>query len=258
MKTIAYLILPLLFMACVNKATENTPTEPQQATFELHEDRVNCVITAAVPDVQGDLQSTTLVRQAVGEWFDEALGGCYDGDPCDMQALVDFYGKAKTDSLKAALEDPNPYVEVEFEATMTKAFETDRIVTYTLEKYVGLGGAHPVSFSEGATFRKTDGRRLGWDIVKRDKTVELNEILKNSLMQYVGTDNEEELTTLTFIENIYGIPLTNTPPFFLDNGLVFVYQQYEIAAYAMGMPTDTIPYKEIKPLLTHTAQQLIP
>ena len=252
------LCLSALLWACGNKTAPAgddfsltaTDTPTRTVKYELHEDGVNSVVTAEAP---GDCPWS----RAVGEWLDEALGGYYDGDPRDMQALVDTYGKAWADTLRAAVEEFEPEMEVEYEATATKTYETDRIVTYTLEKYIGLGGAHPVSFSEGATFRKSDGRRLGWDIFRRAMSWELNEMIKKSLMAYFGTEDEEELTNLTEIENIYSIPLPKTPPFVLDNGLVFIYQQYEIAAYAYGMPNDTIAFGQIMPMLTHSTQQLI-
>ena len=44
----------------------------------------------------------------------------------------------------------------------------------------------------------------------------------------------------------------------MENGVGFIYQQYEIAAYAMGMPNDTIPYERIKPFMTEWSKRLIP
>jgi hypothetical protein len=39
--------------------------------------------------------------------------------------------------------------------------------------------------------------------------------------------------------------------------VTFVYQPYEIAPYAVGMPAFTIDFKEIRPYLTVTAQKLL-
>ena len=43
------------------------------------------------------------------------------------------------------------------------------------------------------------------------------------------------------------IPLPSWQPFPSKDGLVFTYQQYEIAPYAAGMPAFTIPYEDIAP-----------
>ena len=254
MKKTALLFLSLLFLACGSKTENgNTIVEPSTdaALYDLHEDGVNCVITAEQP---GDTQWSL----AVGEWLDECLGGYYDGDPRDLKALVAFYGQAKADSLRTASDDSYPDMEMEYEAAMTKAYETDHFVTYTLSTYIGLGGAHPLSNEEGATFRKSDGRRIDWNIVRKDMTVELNELLKASLMDYLGVANEEDMEPYLDGTDIYNLPLPKTPPYLLENGMAFIYQQYELMSYAMGMPADTIGYERIRPLLTHTAQQLLP
>ena len=66
----------------------------------------------------------------------------------------------------------------------------------------------------------------------------------------------EELDNVLFLES-GTIPFPAWTPFPGENGLVFTYQQYEIAAYAAGMPNFTIPYDEILPYLTPEAKLLI-
>lgn len=194
---------------------------------------------------------------AVGEWLDEALGGFYTGDVRDLQQLVDFYGKAMSDTLSERAKEVGPYMYLEYEAKMEKAWENDLVVTYTLQTYQGLGGAHPSSGFEGATFRKSDGRRLGWDIVSRRFQYELSDLIVKSLKNYLEVESDEELIELLGEDKFYGLPLPRTSPYMMENGLVYIYQQYELLAYAYGMPSDVIPYETIKPLLTGWAQRLV-
>lgn len=273
MKNTTLLLLSLLLLACGNKTGNGSATTPDASaqgstttpgtsaqgsasadgaiTFDLHQDHINCTISA---EPTGD----TPWSPAVGEWLDERLGGCFDGDPRDLAALVDFYGKAKADTLRAAQKDALPDAELGFDAVMTKAYETDHIVTYTLSSFISLGGAHPLTLEEGATFRKSDGRRLDWNIVRKAMDMELNSLLRKSLMDYFGVASEEDLEPYLSGTDIYDIPLPHTPPYLLENGLAFIYQQYELTGYAMGMPADTIGYERIKPLLNHSIQRLIP
>ena len=53
------------------------------------------------------------------------------------------------------------------------------------------------------------------------------------------------------------IPLPAWTPYPTEEGLAFVYQQYEIASYAAGMPAFTLPYEDIAPWLTADARQLL-
>jgi hypothetical protein len=170
---------------------------------------------------------------------------------------VQFYGLIKSDSLRSLLDYPNPDVELEYEAIMKKEYETESFVTYTLSSYIGLGGAHPLNIEEGATFRKSDGRRLDWNIFRITKRMELDEMIRSSLMDYLDVTNEEDMEPYLPGTDIYAIPLPHTPPYLLENGVAFIYQQYEIMSYAMGMPADTITYERMMPLLTCNAQKLI-
>ena len=263
-KTIYLLLLASLMLACSNtneKATVatndntvttdgNTVATADSIVFSFEDEKTVCSIKTDVP-------APTLAL-SVGEWLDEQLGGYYTGDARDTQALIDFYGRAWNDTLRAAAEEYNNGVPMEYEATVTKDYETDKVVTYVMNTYLGLGGAHPTSRCVGVTFRKSDGRRLGWEIVRGYFSYYLSDMIRTRLMTYFGASTEEELEQMMPDTSIYSIPLPQTPPFFTEEGVMFIYQQYEIAAYAMGMPSDVIPYAELKPYLTSWAQALLP
>ena len=44
-----------------------------------------------------------------------------------------------------------------------------------------------------------------------------------------------------------------TSPYFTADGIVFTYQQYEIAPYAAGQPSFTLSYKDVASYLTKEA-----
>ena len=264
MKKLLFLFcVPLLIVACGkapaeqasegNKASEgNEVVEGYEAgkavRYEFDEKRLRCCVVAETPEAP--------LREAVGEWLCEVLGGYYEGDVNDLQTMVDFYGHAMTDTLRKELVDIRPEAEVAFEATMEKAYETDVLVTYTYSTYYNLGGAHPTSSEEGATFRKSDGRRLTWDVIRRDRQYQFSQLLIEHLKDYFGMA-ENELMQVLGEQTYFNPPLPRTPPLFYENGMVFVYQQYEIGSYAMGMPGDTIAYERIAPLLTASARRLV-
>ena len=66
----------------------------------------------------------------------------------------------------------------------------------------------------------------------------------------------DELKESLFIEDGF-IPLPSWPLYPSDEGLNFVYHQYEIASYAEGMPSFTVPYADIEPFLTPAARELL-
>ena len=74
-------------------------------------------------------------------------------------------------------------------------------------------------------------------------------------------ENEEQITDAQlndylFIENGI-IPLPSSSPYLAKDGVHFIYQQYEIGPYAMGLVSFTVPLDKIKPYLTAEALKLL-
>lgn len=226
--------------------------ETDTVFYSYEDDRISCSIVALVP-VDG-------VDEEFNEWLGKELGGGYKGDRGGLQALVDYYGEAHVDTLRSTLEDGVPdYAELSYEAVMDKIYESDKVVTYALTVYLDFGGAHPLTRETGATFSKEDGKHMTWDIVRSDRRAELNDVLKDMLKTYFDAGSDRELMdVLQGVKSVSELPLPSTPPYMTETGYVVIYQQYEIAPYAMGMPGDTIPYNTLKPYLTEQAQELIP
>ncbi len=221
-------------------------------TFSFAGADVTSDIVAMVPEKN--------VRRAVSEWLDESLGGTFDGDKEDMGAIVGHYGNMYVDTLNSISSQGVPdYAELSYYARMDKIYETDKVVTYGLTIDIDLGGAHPLSKELGATFSKADGKRLTWDnMVKKDGTTGVKNVVKRMLKNYFNAKTDAELMKIVQdMKDASSIPLPRTAPYMMENGFVLIYQQYEIAAYAAGMPGDTIPYKTMKPYLTDEVRKLI-
>ncbi len=160
-----------------------------------------------------------------------------------------------------------------------KMEESDSYVTYLSNTEGFLGGAHGFATSTGITFRKSDGKQLGYhseynkakEVFEiKDQTLfsnpdspQLAALLKEGVKSYFQ-EFDQEVTTdqqlkdmLMGVDDVNRIPLPNNPPLFTKNGLCFTYQQYEIAAYAAGMINFDISYDKIRPYLTKEAAEVI-
>ena len=230
---------------------EAAVAETDTVFYSADDDRISCNIVALVP-VDG-------VDGEFNEWLSKELGGGYKGDRGGVQGLVDYYGEAHTDFLRSILKGGVPdYAELSYDATMDKIYESDKVVTYALTITLDLGGAHPTTRETGATFSKENGKRLTWDIVRGDQKEKLNEVVKDMLKAYFNAKSDKELMgNLQGVKSVSNLPLPSTPPYMTEKGYVFIYQEYEIAPYAAGMPGDTIPYNTLKPCITEQAQKLI-
>ena len=240
----------LMALAGCKHGGAGTCGDADSLCYRQHSDTLSCdiVLRVAPKDIQPQ----------VNRWISDQLWGEYTGPTDDLQTLIDAYGKGICDSLREAYRW-FPVEDLAYSATMQTLYETPHAVTYLLNSYVYLGGAHPSSMSEGATFDKTDGSLLGWDMVRPECQAELKNLLKQGIMDYFESDDEAfVLDMLLEVDSFDGLPLPQSNPYLTETGVAFLYQQYEIACYAAGMPSGIIAYDQIEPLLTDRAKVLLP
>ena len=200
------------------------------------------------------------VNEAIVEQLNESFGGGYEGSYSDVDSMGRYYLAHYMQEMKEfrdEFETPMPY---ERSLSAICSFETDDFVTIDVQTYEYSGGAHGGTTSYGLTFRKSDGRQMGKNTLNNivgDE--EWSDMVKQQLMEYFDVKTEEELhDNLQLTPDYFPyIPLPQTEPCFTEKGLVFTYQQYEIACYAAGMPSFVIPYDKLKKYLNRTGRQLL-
>ena len=212
-----------------------------------------------------------ILVNAIREYISESLGisyagemennmqGSYSGDLGDGQKMIDYYFDLKYKEFKNAHDEMAEHMQGDVPTYVSETeihylYETDKFVTYEMKKYEDMGGAHGGTFISGMTFRKSDGRRVEWDLF----TKSMQDVIKKGLKKYFEVNTDEELENSLSLENTYLLPLPATPPVFTKEGVLFTYQQYEIAAYAAGLPSFIVPYNEAKSLMNTTGKNLLP
>lgn len=209
------------------------------------------------------------VVNAVREFISEQLGGSYEGRLDDGQALLHHYGDSIRNYLLA--EHENDQTDMDEEAingyyrdiVIMKAYETPRLVTFTYDEDIYLNGAHGSHATYGMTFRKSDGRRFGPDMLHGVYSEEMYSLIKDGLKQYftdmaqdsVNTDEKLKEFILTD-DDVNFLPLPNHAPYITAEGVNFIYQPYEISFYAAGMPQFVVPLSDMQRFFTVTAQRM--
>ena len=217
-----------------------------------------CILYDAPVDRSGELSL------AVGEYFSEVMGGSYEGDCLDFASAAQYYfdrrlGEAREffrEYLEASEmgDRPGCYDRIEF----AKVAETDKFVSFRYSEYSYSGGAHGTTLYSGVTFRKSDARRIGWDVVAPDVySEELQMLIAAGLREYWGLSEKDNLKEYLFDSAAWSVPLPVCPPVFEPEGVRFIYNEYEIASYASGRPTFVVPYERIEPLMMVTARRLL-
>ena len=196
----------------------------------------------------------------IREWMSEQMGGTYEGSLENGQKMMEHYKSETLKDFQSSIIPDMPAVEgisCYKEHYFAKSEETDRYVTYYYAQEGYAGGAHGWHIALGQTFRKSDGRRIDYDIFREELKDELAELVKDNIFtQYFESDKNDMENLLTMENNDY-FPLPVSSPYFTADGVVFTYQQYEIAAYAAGLPSCVITYDLIEPFLTQAGRELV-
>lgn len=219
----------------------------------------------------------------IGTYEEDRLFPAFGGESDDTHALMEYYrGKSLETIGQLSQEDFDERVKtikeeeglseaemeeilsgmpgLEYDFSLLKNRETDRYVIFLSEDYFYLGGAHGgITGCGGLTFDKKDGH-LVERFLELSSLKALQPLLRKGLTDYFTDDGEQVtpdlLDDFLFLESGI-IPFPSWTPFPSEDGLVFTYQQYEIAAYAAGMPSFTLPYDDILPYLTPEAKELL-
>lgn len=212
-------------------------------------------------------------------------GAAFDGDPKNLKGICQFYSKAVFDIVekesKKEAESTAEYIyddeslteadrqsqlsnipSYEEDVKLEKTDETASYIVFCESSFGYRGGAHGGMAGYGyIIFDKATGKQVT-SLLKPGAAKGMQKLLKAGLKSYFNENGEDVKTDQQLMECLmiegsriplpqgHGISLTK-------NGLLFVYAQYEIAAYAAGMPSFVIPYDKVKTYLTDDAKAVL-
>ena len=250
-----------------------------KAVLPVAKDSVSQVIRDSLVNIIGNS-----IRSYQGSQMEDSkpLIAKYNGDEKDAKSMLDYYCKAVSKLLNSqAKEDYDEKVKYweedttltdeqrkefkesvtpwDYSMDVTKTSEDSTFVVFNDTEYAYIGGAHGGVFGWGGiTFRFSDGSIVK-DFLKDNVVKDMQPLLKKGLKEYFNENADEKIKTdqqlmeqLMLPEESKGlIPLPAWTPFPDEKGkgLVFTYQQYEIACYAVGMPSFVLTWEELKPFL---------
>lgn len=250
-----------------------------KAVLPVAKDSVSQVIRDSLVNIIGNS-----IRSYQGSQMEDTkpLIAKYSGDEKDAKSMLDYYSKAVSKLLNSqAKEDYDERVKYwdedttlteeqrkefkegvtpwDYSMDVTKTSEDSTFVVFNDTEYAYIGGAHGGVFGWGGiTFRFSDGSIVK-DFLKDNVLKDIQPLLKKGLKEYFNENADEKITTdqqlmeqLMLPEESKGLiplPAWTPSPDEKGKGLVFTYQQYEIACYAVGMPSFVLSWDELKPFL---------
>lgn len=207
----------------------------------------------------------------------------FEGNPDDTEALLGYYkdqtlaqiGKLSQDDAdereRYVREDEELSEEQKaeilsnipswgYDFKLEKIIDTTAYVVFQSLNYIYMGGAHGGVTGEGfLTFDKKTGQQVK-QMLDPACVGEIQPLLIKGLTGYYAECgyqmSEEELKQHLMLEGDL-IPLPAWALYPTTDGLNFVYQQYEIASYADGMPSFTLPVEDVQAWLTPEAKAIL-
>lgn len=250
-----------------------------KAVLPVAKDSVSQVIRDSLVNIIGNS-----IRSYQGSQMEDSkpLIAKYNGDEKDAKSMLDYYSKAVSKLLNSqAKEDYDERVKYweedttlteeqrkefkegvtpwDYSMDVTKTSEDSTFVVFNDTEYAYIGGAHGGVFGWGGiTFRFSDGSIVK-DFLKDNVLKDMQPLLKKGLKEYFNENADEKIKTDQQLmenlqlsgenDNLIPLPAWMPCPDEKGKGLVFTYQQYEIACYAVGMPSFVLSWEELKPFL---------
>ena len=267
--TVLSVLIVCVFFACQKKGQQGqelqkVPKLKKEATLviETYTDSarkkvgpIECTsaITVDYP-TKGNKYLLNSIREWIIDWtyandsisFDDPVAILKDYNNNSMKELISMAEEIVSDGNPNNNEREMGYAQ---EMNIKKIYENDILVTYIVTTYGYWGGAHGGASAWGTTFRKSDGKVLD-HIFRNDKLTEVQKMITEDLKKYFEVNSREELREHLFVdEYATEVPMPQADPYIENDSIVFTYQQYEIGAYAIGMPGAKIAINDLRDML---------
>jgi len=143
---------------------------------------------------------------------------------------------------KNDFQESNLVWEASFDGEIT--FQSTEVVCIAFSSFSFTGGAHGNTNITLYNFNPQTGNILKFDEIFNDKKG-FTELVKRFFKKETGLENENDYED-AFFGNDFSLPENIG---FNNNGIIILYNVYEIASYAQGVTEFTIPYKDVNEFL---------
>lgn len=244
------------------------------------DNNIECKITIAYPKgddsltagiqrfIAGELASLYLPRNNSDEESEANKYPIYNGNLEDGQQLVDYYGNAVMTYLAEMREEWKEYADkgtpvppLSQKIDIQVKDVTLEFITYSITDDNYLGGAHR-SFTQYCRNISIETGEPVDNILNAGKLRDMRPVLRKNILQCLKTSGIDNVTDSTMDNYVILpddglIPLPAHTPWIENDSLHFIYQQYEIASYAVGQIDFKVAVKDMKPYLTKEAVKIL-
>ena len=197
---------------------------------------------------------------SAGAWYKNALFKTFSDADNSASGSIEQYLKDDTEEylkhykaeidtmLKNDLisdEERTPSLNYENDLNANALYNNNGYLVLDVGSYMYTGGAHGLEGRSMICFDMTQKKEMQLtDIISID-SVSLQKLVEKNFRTMSGLKASQPLNEILFENKLPA----NDNFYFTNKGIGFVYQPYEVAAYAMGMIYVFIPYTDVKQYL---------
>ena len=229
------IIISIGFNACVEEPhlifSESNQFYQKNANIEIN-----------IPIAEGDTETAKLINSKIENHIANTLN--FSEEDSETVTLEEGISRFDTEykKFKSDFEESKLIWEATFDGEVM--YQSSDIISIAISSYTNTGGAHGNSIITFYNFDSYSG-----EILKISEIISnidaFTKIAEQHFIVDVKMEDAESIDDYFFGEPFH-LPANIG---YNEEGLVILYNTYEVASYAMGITEFTIPFEEIKSLL---------
>ncbi|MEM7486579.1 MAG: DUF3298 and DUF4163 domain-containing protein [Bacteroidota bacterium] len=239
-KSIRILLLFLITIGCEN--SDKLTFEPLQI---VGEDCSDCPqIDINVPKAIDDTTIANTINRSTEE---EIIAYLSFDEEEDIENMKDAIASFTRSFKELATRFPEDTIGWEAKVDGEVVYEDENVLTLAMNIYIFTGGAHGYGATTFLNFDKTKGIELeNWELF--EDLEDFQQLAEAKFRAQEGIPQEGNINATGFMFEDDEFHLAENIGY-TEDGIQFVYNQYEVASYADGPILLTLPFKEINKYL---------
>ena len=161
----------------------------------------------------------------------------------NLKSILDEFNTEYLDFKTQFPDESDPKWELYIETE--KTYQSDEIISIAVSTYEFKGGAHGNDKIKFLNLNAKSG-----DVIENNQLVKDSTALKKIAKSYFIKDLESQDADLKMEDYFYGNPFQLPENIgYSEDGLIMLYNTYEIASYAQGYTEFVIPFEEVNSII---------
>ncbi|PWI30541.1 DUF3298/DUF4163 domain-containing protein [Flavobacteriaceae bacterium LYZ1037] len=229
-KFLAYILIISLFS---QTCQEEKPLEFKERNITTE---TNNIVEINIPEAFGNEEASRIINNRINQTIKSSLNSNTETDPSSLTVseAIDYLNN---EYLRFKADFPESAMEWDAQIDGEVMYQSDEIVSIAITSYMNTGGAHGSLNISFLNFDAYTGKPLKNEELFQDY-LSFTEIAKDYYIEEIADKKE-----LYFEPDNFKLPENIG---FNDEGVILLYNTYEIAPYASGITEINIPWEVLQ------------